>query len=559
MHNMKRVLKKVLKYTFISLVALVVLIVGAVTYLYQTTDLLNPNIAVNLNDYPVSNNGNFLVCKDNYLKKSNSGLYEVYIHGAPLERGVVLGRLSKELLYFQEKTFIDQINLIVPSPNYLKILRILTVIFNRHLGEYVPQEYRKEIYGLSLSCSHDFDAIGPAYERQLNFHAAHDIGHAMQEYMLVGCSSFGAWGNKTSDSTMILGRNFDFFVGDDFAKNKLISFVAPEKGYKYASIGWAGMIGVVSGMNETGLTVTLNAAKGAIPTSAATPISILAREILQYASTIDEAYKIAQNHQTFVCESILIGSAKDGKAAIIEKTPTQIALYNSKTNQIICTNHYQSELYQSDEKNIDNIRTSDSPYRYKRLESLLESNYPLTPNKVATILRNRFGENEADIGLTNEKSLNQSIAHHSVIFQPMQRRMWVSTSPWQSGQYVCYDLNKIFSQKNFSGEIYESELTIEADSDFIKNDYPKILRYRELVKETRLAIHTKKPLSATTLTEIQTTNPNFYHTYSVLGDYYNHFNEPQKAIDYWKMALKKEIPKENERKSIENLIKKTSR
>ena len=37
---------------------------------------------------------------------------------------------------------------------------------------------------------HEYDFIGTPYERQLNYHSAHDLGHAMQDYMLVGCSSF---------------------------------------------------------------------------------------------------------------------------------------------------------------------------------------------------------------------------------------------------------------------------------------------------------------------------------------------------------------------------------
>ena len=198
------------------------------------------------------------------------------------------------------------------------------------MGENVLEEYRDEIYGISLSCTHEYDFIGTPYERQLNYHSAHDLGHAMQDYMLVGCSSFATWGTQSADSSLLIGRNFDFYVGDAFAENKQVAFYTPDQGYKFASVGWPGMIGVLSGMNETGLTVTINAAKSAVPTGSATPISILTREILQYASTIDEAFAIAQKRKTFVSESILIGSSKDGKAAIIEKSPEKTVLFKGK-------------------------------------------------------------------------------------------------------------------------------------------------------------------------------------------------------------------------------------
>lgn len=101
------------------------------------------------------------------------------------QRGEAIGKLSSDLLHYQEKVFVDQIREIVPSDSYLKFLRFLIVLFNRHLGENVLEEYRDEIYGISLSCTHEYDFIGTPYERQLNYHSAHDLGHAMQDYMLV--------------------------------------------------------------------------------------------------------------------------------------------------------------------------------------------------------------------------------------------------------------------------------------------------------------------------------------------------------------------------------------
>lgn len=362
----------------------------------------------------------------NFLRLSKSGYWLLHIEGEAFERGYAAGRLMPDLLYYQEKVFVDRIREMIPSDSYLKFLRFVLVLFNRNLESYIPEENRREIYGISSSCSEAFNAIGTPYERQLNYHAAHDVGHAMQDYMLVGCSSFGVWNEESADSALLIVRNFDFYVGDDFARNKLITFCTPDSGYRFVSVGWPGMTGVLSGMNEAGLTVTINAAKSTMPVSAATPISILARLILQYASTIGEAYTIASRHKTFVAESLLIGSAADGKAALIEKSPGRIALYEEAGSRIISTNHFQSEAFAHDERNRENIATSDSPFRYRRIEELLNEAGAVTPPQAADILR--------------DDAVNQHTAHHSVIFHPKKRLMWLSTTPDKMGAYAAYNL-----------------------------------------------------------------------------------------------------------------------
>lgn len=555
---MYKILKKTLKYTALGIGLLPVALILFATVLYFSADMMTPE-QVSQSAGEVFQADSLRRYEDNYLRHSTSGLWELKVSGNAFRRGEAIGKLSADLLYYQEKVFVDQIREIVPSDSYLKFLRFFIVLFNRNLGKNVPEEFRNEIYGISLSCTHEYDFIGTPYERQLNYHSAHDLGHAMQDYMLVGCSSFASWGENSADSSLIIGRNFDFYMGDEFAHNKLVSFYEPEQGYKFASVGWPGMIGVLSGMNETGLTVTINAAKSTMPTASATPISILTREILQYASTIDEAYAISRKRKTFVSESILIGSARDGRAAIIEKSPEKTALYNSSGNQLICTNHYQSEAFSNDERNLENIATSDSPYRFARLQQLLEENKPINPLKAAAILRNQKGLNDADLGMGNEMAINQLIAHHSVIFLPEKRIMYVSTSPWQCGKYVAYDLNRIFSDSvDFHTEITTQELTIPEDPFINHSNYTQFQLYKRINQTLRRKAELEETVDPKVLEIYKKANPSFYYSYEVLGDYYAAVKQTETALDYWKKALTLPIPKQAEKERIQQKIKKHS-
>ncbi len=563
---MHKRIKKILRISALTVLLLLAAAIGSVVYLYHTADMMTPQI-VSTSTGQVIKGENLAQYKNNYLRRSESGLWELKVEGNGFERGEAIGKLSPELLHYQEKVFVDQIKEMIPSENYLKFLRYFIAIFNRNLGKNVPEEYREEIYGVSLGCTHEYDFIGTPYERQLNYHSAHDLGHAMQDYMLVGCSSFATWGKNSADSSLLIGRNFDFYVDDKFAENKQVSFYYPDKGYKFASVGWPGMIGVLSGMNETGLTVTINAAKSSMPTGSATPISILTREILQYASTIDEALAIAQKRKTFVSESILIGSAKDGRAAIIEKSPEKTALFTGEkpgesindVQQIICTNHYQSEAFSQDKGNLENIATSDSPYRYERLQELLAEDNPIDYLKAASILRNYKGKQDADLGLANEMAINQFICHHSVIFQPEKLIMWVSTSPWQCGKYVAYDLRKIFNDPvDFHQEIYSTDLIIPEDSFLTTESFFNLSMYKQITPGIREATRKKIPVEQQTLNVYKHLNPSFYYTYEVLGDYYAAMGNPEEALSNWKEALKHPIPKQAERERIEKKIKKLS-
>lgn len=554
-------MRRIIKRIGLALGTVIILIIIGLFILKKITDLHFPapiDSGVTELERTVSTDG-VLRIGNNWLKKNSAGYYELYTEGSAFERGVINGKLTRELIQEQERYFIQQIEEIVPSKIYLRFLKYFISWFNRDLDNHVKPEYLNEIYGVSLSASHEFDYIANAYQRILNYHAAHDIGHALKDLHLVGCTSFSAWNGKSSDSMLIHGRNFDFYAGDDFARNKIISFTNPDHGYRFMTVTWGGMIGAVSGMNEKGLSVTINAAKSTMPGKAKTPITILTREILQYAKNIEEAFRIASENEIFVSESIMIGSAEDNKTAIIEKTPENFALYFPDTNFITCTNHFQSDSFKTDMLNLQHIKEGPSQYRSMRLMELIERHDRISLQEMAAILRNRDGINDEKIGLGNEKAINQLIAHHSIIFKPAEKQVWVSANPYQLGQYIAYDLDDVFSKYAPLMEntnLFDPSLTIPADSFLFSPEYQNYKLFRNLREEIRKNIRTKgKESWDLDKSEIFIrSNPDFYEVYSLLGDLHMERKEFLQAEKYYSQSLEKEVVSSKEEDHIREML-----
>lgn len=500
---------------------------------------------------------------NNYFLKNKQNLWELYVEGNPLERGLTIGSLTDSLLKKQQEIFFNRIYEMVPSEFKRKSLRSFLKWYGRKLYLNIPEEYKTEIYGISEYSSHDYDNIAPPYLRSLYLHAAHDIGHALQDLALVGCSSFAAWGEKSEDGNLILGRNFDFYAGDDFAKDKIVAFIRPKEGHPFMMVTWAGMIGAVSGMNMEGLTVTINAAKSKIPLVAKTPISILTREILQYASTLDEAIAIAKKRKVFVSESIMVGSTNDGKAIIIEVTPDDFDVYEvPNSNQLTCSNHFQSLDLKNDKNNQFQIENSHSKYRFDRMNQLFDENPKINPQIAANILRNKEGLNNLPLGHGSEKALNQLIAHHGIIFKPKDRLVWVSSNPYQLGEFVCYDLNKIFKNRSTNDSIVSLQnenLNIPKDAFLETTEYVNYEKFRVEDRKMDVFLENKTDLPIDFAKNYQSLNPDYWSVYYKIGLYWYKKKEYQLAQEQLEKALTKEVTTLPEKEEIQKYLKKIKR
>lgn len=505
-------------------------------------------------------NDSLFTAGKNYLVKNKYHQWELYIQGDPLHRGLLAGALMDSLIEYQESAFLGIVNHYIPSQSKQRFINGFVRWYNRKIYKYIAPEYKVELYGMSRYLSDKYDFIAPPYPRQLYLHAAHDIGHALVNFSLVNeCSSAALWGKQSPDGDLIVGRNLDFYVGKKFAENQLILFNRPTHGIPYVSIAWPGMMGVVSGMNKEGLTITMNAGESKIPLTAREPISIVARSILEHASTIAQAIVIAKKSKVFVSESLLITSAKDNRAISIEISPKNFGVYEAGKGRLVCTNHFQSKAYKNDKRNHERIIDGHSMYRFMRMNELLDHTDSITPQKMAAILRNKEGLNDVKLGYGNEKAINQLLCHHGVIFRPEQHKLWISSHPYNLGAFTCYDLDEIFDSTrtvNYKPQYIDS-LTIKSDPFLYSRAFKNYEKYRQLDKKVDSIINNKKTvIDFSLLKKYRELNPNLWSVYYKSGLLYYRDKNYKAAEKQFEISLSKVITTLPDREAVKEKLEK---
>src|SRR5690349_9426058 len=124
------------------LAVLVILVLVFIIYMVQVSkvDPPTPGNLTSLQWQRTEVTPGFYTLNNSWFRKSKSGLYELYVEGDAFERGVVNGKLTKELVVRQEDHFTEQISKMIPSKFYLRFLKYFVGWFNRHLSKNVTEE-----------------------------------------------------------------------------------------------------------------------------------------------------------------------------------------------------------------------------------------------------------------------------------------------------------------------------------------------------------------------------------------------------------------------------------
>lgn len=442
------------------------------------------------------------------------GLLVVHLHGTPFERGYAHGRLLQPQMQTLENEFLVMIKGYVPRHWVMETLKNYVIFRNRHLSDFVPPDYRMEIFGTSLGCTDGHPEEGSFYNRLLNYHAAHDVSYMMIDNPLVsraGCTAFGAWGAATEKGHLITGRNFDWEAAPVFSRDRVVIMCEPDGGIPFISLAWAGMAGVVSGMNRAGVSVTINGAPSNLPSETATPVAMVAREVLEHAHNLTEALETIRHANVFVSTLWLVGSRSDGKFVVVEKTPDVMQVRETTGDSAICVNHFQTPGLRDASRNTNYISEATSVSREARLTELVQAtNGLITVERTVEFLRDRKLAGGIFAGNGNRAALNAFIATHATVMDLTDGIFWAASPPHQLGEFVAFDV------QNFDREL--PERTVPADPCLASGEFDKASEAQTNLVNGQHALKNHNPrASLAAADKAESLNPGFYQNATLRG------------------------------------------
>jgi hypothetical protein len=238
-----------------------------------------------------------------------------------------------------------------------------------------------------------------------------------------------------------IGHTFSLPGLDDGgdAETPVVAVAHPEGRLAWASVGWAGQLGVVSGVNSAGIAVMVDPTRtGDVRiTRTARPIALLARSILEQAKTLDEAVKMVESTQTLGAAVVVLVDGATGRWLVVERTPSK-AIVEKTPRLPVVGDVLTTNALASDPENDRARRSLPTIARVERAAKLVRA--PLADvSQMAAVLRDQRGIDDAMRPPGHRGVIDDGRAVQSIILDPMTLELWVA-DPRSNGRFRGFDL-----------------------------------------------------------------------------------------------------------------------
>jgi isopenicillin-N N-acyltransferase-like protein len=199
----------------------------------------------------------------------------------------------------------------------------------------IPQEYRAEMRVFAAEAH-----LQKKWEMGL-------LGNVMVDLWRgsLGCSSLMVEAEQSTTGGPLFGHNLDFFTLGILDDVTLVTVQRPTGKHAFASVGFPGLFGCLSGINDAGLAlavheVFLSKDRAPMFNPRGVPYMFCFRRILEECATVEEAEKLLRATERTTLLNLAVCDRRH--AVVFEITPLSVALRRAEDGLCVCTNHFRT-------------------------------------------------------------------------------------------------------------------------------------------------------------------------------------------------------------------------
>lgn len=404
------------------------------------------------------------------------GVSFLEVSGTYYEMGLQYGVLLRNEINDVYKS-VDRVkeSIFCRYPSIIRPFAELILLFKlRSIRKTFPKRYLEELKGMCKGANIPFsNALFVA---------------SIPDLFNIGCSSFVM---KTPKG-IIHGRNLDYYFPEIGSHPTVVEY-RPNGKLKYTLIGSVGFLGALSGMNEKGITVSLDASPTARQSkSRATPVTYEIRDILENASDIKDVDNVLRGYKSIKGWLLVIGSSKDNTGVVYNLAGKEWTKSLMNNNYIAVTNYFIDQTVLHKYMTISDATNPTVVSRKNMMEKHLSGTSVNSIGKAINTLINTDFYHYKNVLGAGDVTTNNEGSLQTVVMCPQTKTIYFSSAPTYSGllKFLSYNIEtrriKIYRQD--SPEIKEksfAEFTNwlkNAEAMFIKNDWKGIAKLTKRIE-----------------------------------------------------------------------------
>jgi isopenicillin-N N-acyltransferase-like protein len=239
------------------------------------------------------------------IGQGDDGLFLLFVWGTPEEMGAAHGRLLKDSVQKHCDHLIAAMSQAMgEKPEMLDEVYMAT-------RPHIPAHFIGEMEGLAKGAGIPLQTV---IRCQM-------IGEASEWH----CSLFGAWGKATAgDGHTYQLRALDYNIRAEIQRFPTIIVYVPQQGHPFANIGWAGIVGSVTGISSVPLAISEigDDYDKANDSFDGIPFPFLLRDILQFDEDLDAAIARVKNARRTSSLMYAIGDGRKGRVNALQTSRT---------------------------------------------------------------------------------------------------------------------------------------------------------------------------------------------------------------------------------------------